>query len=197
MAFEIKKFSLPEVPGISAKTLEEHIKLYEGYVKNASLIEEKIKGYKETGEDSYAISELQRRFAFEFNGMRNHEYYFEQLEGGKSELSSESLLVKQIEKDFGSLEAWLESFKNLCLTRGIGWAILWFDKRTEKLVQGWVDEQHLGHLGGLEFIYGIDMWEHSYLFDYIPAEKKKYVESYLATTNQKVSEERFQKALGA
>ena len=78
------------------------------------------------------------------------------------------------------------------MTRGIGWAVLYYDKRSERLLNAWVDEQHLGQLNGLEFIYGIDMWEHSYMIDYIPGDKKKYVESYLMATNQDVLEKRFE-----
>ena len=40
--FTPKTFNIPLLKGISAKTIEEHIKLYEGYVKNANLIIEKM-----------------------------------------------------------------------------------------------------------------------------------------------------------
>lgn len=192
--FTPKQFNISDIDGISKKTVEEHLKLYEGYVKNANLIQEKLAEYRQNPEtNSYAISELNRRFAFEFNGMRNHEYYFEQLEGGSRQMSMESSLAKKIEEQWGSTEKWLEEFKLLCLTRGIGWAVLWYDPLTDQLINSWVDEQHLGHLNGLTFIYGIDMWEHSYLMDYTPAEKKKYVESYIMATNQEVCAARFNK----
>ncbi len=193
--FTEQKFSIPEIEGISKKTIDEHLKLYSGYVKNSNLILEKIEEYsKEVEKNAYAISEIQRRFAFEFNGMRNHEYYFEQLEGGSVMENIESSLSKQIIKDFGSMEAWLEKFKTLCLTRGIGWAILYYDKKSDRLLNAWVDEQHLGQLNGLNFIYGIDMWEHSYMLDYIPGDKKKYIESYLIATNKTLAEKRFEEA---
>lgn len=194
--FETKTFNIPQIEGISQKTIEEHLKLYAGYVKHANLIQEKITEYKGDPEkNAYILGELSRRFSFEFDGMRNHEYYFEQLEGGKKSAPMDSSLMKKIAEDFGSLENWLSEFKLLCLTRGIGWAVLWYDKQTDKLINSWVDEQHLGQLNGLSFIYGIDMWEHSYLMDYIPAEKKKYVESYLNATNQEVALNRFEKAV--
>lgn len=195
MSYQAKQFNIGEIEGISKKTIEEHLKLYAGYVKHANLIEEKIKEYKKDSEtNAYALGELKRRFSFEFDGMRNHEYYFEQLEGGQKSMPMDSALMKQVEKDFGSAEIWMEEFKALCLTRGIGWAVLWYDKTSNKLINSWVDEQHLGHLNGANFIYGIDMWEHSYLFDYTPAEKKNYVESYLNATNQEVCVKRFEEA---
>ncbi|MFA6464034.1 MAG: Fe-Mn family superoxide dismutase [Candidatus Paceibacterota bacterium] len=195
MSFTEQKFNIPSIEGISQKTIDEHLKLYSGYVKNSNLILEMIEEYsKELDKNSYAISEIQRRFAFEFNGMRNHEYYFEQLEGGHVSQDMNSALTKQIEKDFGSTEIWFEKFKALCLTRGIGWAILYYDKKSDRLLNAWVDEQHLGQLNGLHFIYGIDMWEHSFMLDYVPGDKKKYIEAYTIATNQSVAEKRFDEA---
>ena len=76
--FEEQIFIIPELKGISQKTIEEHIKLYQGYVKHANLILEALNNSPSSLEASqaYAISEMQRRFAFEFDGMRNHEFYF-------------------------------------------------------------------------------------------------------------------------
>ncbi len=193
--FEAKTFNIPEIPGISQKTIDEHMKLYQGYVKHANLIQDKIKELSADREkNAYVLGELSRRFAFEFDGMRNHEYYFEQLEGGHKELPPDAPLNVQITKDFGSVEEWFKSFVQLALTRGIGWAVLWYDPISKRLVQNWVDEQHLGHLNGLKFIYGIDMWEHSYLFDYTPGDKKKYIEAYTQATNQEVTGRRFDEA---
>ena len=81
------------------------------------------------------------------------------------------------------------------MTRGIGWAVLWYDPVSKKLINSWVDEQHLGQLNGLKWIYGIDMWEHSYLFDYTPGEKRKYIDAYTNATNQEVSARRFDEAI--
>ncbi len=202
MTFTEQKFNIPTIEGISQKTIDEHLKLYSGYVKHANLILETIGEMSKYTDPTtpmgpgttYAINEMQRRFAFEFNGIRNHEYYFEQLEGGVNHGNAESALSKQMVKDFGSSMAWFEKFKSLCMTRGIGWAILYYDKKSDRLLNAWVDEQHLGQLNGLDFIYGIDMWEHSYMLDYVPGDKKKYVESYLMATNQAVVEKRFDDA---
>ena len=40
--FTTKTFNLKELKGISTKNIEEHLKLYAGYVKNTNLILEKI-----------------------------------------------------------------------------------------------------------------------------------------------------------
>lgn len=192
--FEEIKFNIGELKGISAKNVEEHLKLYAGYVKNTNLILEKIEEYKIDAEkNAYALAELQRRFGFEFNGMRNHEYYFKSLEDGVKELSTNSLLKMAIEKK-QSFDVWLNSFKTLAMTRGIGWAILYYDKQTSELIPAWIDEHHLGQLNGLNWILGIDMWEHAFVADYQPSGKKQYIEDFFENLNWEVVEENFKRA---
>lgn len=193
--FEEQTFTIPELKGISARNIEEHLKLYSGYVKNANLILTKIEEYKQNSEThAYALGELQRRFAFEFDGMRNHEYYFRCLEGGAHQLS-DGPLKKKIEEEWGSFDAWLASFKAIALTRGVGWAWLLYDKKTNRLLTQWVDEQHLGHLMSTTPILGVDVWEHAFVSDYQPSGKKQYIEDFFENLNWSVIEENFAHAL--
>ncbi len=168
--FEEKKFDIPTLKGISAKTIEEHLKLYSGYVKNAN--------------ELLAGGTYDRRFPFEFNGMRNHEVYFSQFEGGPQ--GDASVLV-----GFD-----LEKFKALALTRGVGWAMLYYDPLSQQLIQSWVDEQHLGQLSQCIPVLALDMWEHSFVADYQPSGKKQYVEDFFANLNWQKIEENFVKAQG-
>jgi len=194
--FEAKQFNIGELKGISAKTIEEHLKLYAGYVKHSNLILEKIEEMMSNSEkNAYALGEVQRRFGFEYNGMRNHEIYFSSLENGSTALTTSGALEKQIENDFGSFDAWLNKFKAIALTRGIGWAMLYYDKKENRLLNAWVDEQHLGQLQDCALILGLDMWEHSYVADYQPSGKKNYVEDFFANLNWSVVEENYKNAI--
>src|SRR3989344_4478970 len=117
-------FNLPTLEGISEKQIKVHLALYEGYVKHANLILETLKGYTAYGDkasegDKLAIAELRRRFAFEFNGMRMHEYYFEQFEGKKGG-SPESGLAKAAHEKYGSGEEFIAHMKAVASSRGIG-----------------------------------------------------------------------------
>lgn len=190
-----KQFNIGELKGISKKNIEEHLKLYSMYVKNANLVLEKIEEYKiDKDKNTYILGELHRRFSFEYNGIRNHEFYFSCLEGGNNNINDESLLKKQIEKQFSSFSEWLSSFKDMAgNTRGIGWAVLYYDKENETLINSWIDEQHLGHLNSLKPILMLDMWEHSYILDYLPSGKKKYIEDFFENINWNVIEENFKK----
>lgn len=195
MTYTPKTFTIPTLVGISESTIAEHIKLYEGYVKHVNLIQTHLAEFKAKGEENiYEIGELNRRFAFEFNGMKNHEYYFEQLEGGVkslTELSDESNFKKQVIAQWGTIENFLTDIKQAAKTRGIGWAIVWKDRATGDLVLNWIDEQHLGQLNSCDLIFGIDMWEHSYVADYLPSGKGKYIDDYIANVNWEVVEARF------
>lgn len=194
--FTLKTFNIPKLTGISEKNIEEHLKLYKGYVTNTNLILNKISELKNDPEkNAFILGELQRRFGFEFDGMRNHEYYFASLAGGNKEIDKESKLYEAIEKEWDSFENFLTHFKFVAITRGVGWAVLYFDKISDKLIMTWVDEHHLGQLTGLSPILLLDMWEHAYYLDYIPSEKKKYIEAFFVNLNWEVVEENFEKAL--
>lgn len=191
--FEAKKFDIPKLKGISEKTIEEHIKLYEGYVKNANLIGEKM-AELDSEKEPYICGEFFRRFSFEYNGIRNHEIYFDSLSIGAQAFNPESNFGKRLVELFGSLDSFKKEFKNLALTRGIGWAILWYDKKEDRFLANWVDEQHLGQLQGCAPILALDMWEHSYVADYYPSGKKQYIEDFFENLNWEKIEENFERA---
>jgi len=178
--FTPKEFNIPKLKGISEKTIEEHLKLYSGYVKHFNLIHEIVEN-KDNSE--FVRREMYRRQAFEFDGIRNHEIYFGSLEGGPKALSEDSKLYKKIVEEGSTLERRIEILKNLATTRGIGWAMLGFDKVSDSLIQYWVDEQHLGHLTGVIPILAIDMWEHSFVADYQPSGKGKYISDFFENLN--------------
>ncbi|MDQ5971242.1 MAG: superoxide dismutase, Fe-Mn family [Patescibacteria group bacterium] len=190
--FTQKTFAIPELAGISAKNIEEHLKLYAGYVKFSNQIQSDMQELlKDSEKNAYIIGEMNRRFAFEFNGMRNHEYYFASFVGGAKNLADDSKLKAELTNQYGSFENWLARFKATAMTRGIGWAMLYHDKKTNKLLTSWVDEQHLGQLNGCQVILALDMWEHAYVYDYPTSEKKKYVEAFFTNLNWEVIENNF------
>lgn len=188
-------FNLPTLIGISEKTIEEHLKLYTGYVKHTNLILQKIGELSSTSEEAvtnaYTIGELRRRLGFEFGGIRNHEQYFQQFEGGSVKLVEESKLISKIVEQWGSFDGWLTEFKQLAMTRGVGWAFLYQDTKTGNLLNTWVGEQHDGHLPGLTPLLALDMWEHAYMLDVPPSEKKSYVDAFFKNLNWSVVEKRF------
>ncbi len=190
MKYEPLTFIIPVLEGISADTIENHLALYRGYVKHVNVINDKIVAYGNDPENNaFAITEMQRRLGFEFGGMRNHEYYFSQFEGGPTTIP-EGTLKHKLEAQWGSVETWQHRFQEIAMTRGVGWAMLYHDPHTDQLVQTWVDEQHIGQLADLDIVLALDMWEHSYLRDYLSADKGKYVAAFFKNLNWEVVSDR-------
>ena len=195
MTYTTRTFSLPELPGLSKDQIAVHLALYEGYVKHTNLILETIQKLRtEDAEgNAFQINELRRRLGFEFDGMRMHEYYFEQLEGGSME-APEGMLAEKASARYGSWDAFVAHLKEVAGTRGIGWTVVYYDPSVDALHTAWVDDHQLGQLSGLPIILAIDMWEHAFMVDYKPAEKKSYVEAFLANVNWHVAERRLKDA---
>jgi len=166
-AYTAKDYSkLLGMPGFSDTLLKNHFTLYQGYVTNTNrlmdTLSQMVKDGK-TGSPEYA--ELKRRFGWEFNGMRLHEYYFENL-GGKEIIDKSGKLGKRILEDFGSYEIWETDFRATATMRGIGWVILYQDPVNGKLFNFWINEHEVGHPAGGIPILILDVFEHAFMIDY-------------------------------
>ena len=183
--YEAKTFAIGELDGISKETIDAHLGLYAGYVKHVNHIHAELANVN----DPYAKAEMQRRLGFEFGGMKNHEYYFAQFEGGAKDCP-DGEFNSLVESQYGSLDGFIEHMKGIAKTRGVGWAMCYIDRAAKKLVSTWVDEQHLGQLADVDIVLALDMWEHSYMRDYLPAEKGGYIDAFFKNLNWEVVAER-------
>ncbi len=189
MQYTEQVFNLPELHGLSARQIEAHLKLYAGYVKNVNALQTLIVDLKQDVEkNAVALAEMKRRFSFEWNGMRLHELYFEAL-GGDGKIDGE--LKTALAKQWGSFDAWLAEFKAIGLMRGIGWAILAYDAKTDIFHNVWISDHELGHLGGLPILLAMDVWEHAFLLDYLPAERGQYITAFFDNLRWEACESRF------
>ncbi len=188
-SYEAKTFALEALDGLSETQISEHLKLYQGYVKNSNALLQKIDLHKQNAEAmAIELSELVRRFGFEFNGMRLHEYYFAQFE--KADGSKDSLKMA-LEAQYGSFDAWKNQISAMAVMRGIGWVILVQDETNGNLLSIWVSDHELGQLGGQKILFALDVWEHAYTVDYKPTERMKYVEAFWKNLNWQKVEERY------
>ena len=172
-----------DLPGMTLKMLNEHFKLYEGYVKKTNEIQKKIEEADKSeanGVFSY-IGELKRQETFAVNGMKLHEVYFGHLGGNPSTGSGqvgnpEGKLVEMIEKDFGSLENW----KVDMIATGLaarGWAVTAFDFKDNRLHNYGSDAHNVGAVWGAIPIIVLDVYEHAYFIDY-GVNRKDYINSF-------------------
>ncbi|MBT3282880.1 superoxide dismutase [bacterium] len=188
MIYKEQQFDIPALDGISEKQIQVHLGLYAGYVKHVNLIREKVEELKG---DDYVVAELRRRFSFEFDGMRMHEYYFSAFEGGAKEVDQDSELVKALSEKYGSWDDFIEHFKAVGKSRGIGWTVLYWDPKARTPHVAWTSDHELGTLSGLPILLAMDMWEHAFMVDYLPAEKGKYIDSFLNNVNWSFPEKMF------
>jgi Fe-Mn family superoxide dismutase len=180
-AYKAKDFSsLIGMPGFSETMLKNHFTLYQGYVSNLNKLTD-IVATKPKDAMNPEYAELKRRFGFEYNGMRLHEYYFENL-GGKSQLDKSGELVKRLTAAFGSYEAWEEDFKATGKMRGVGWAVLYTDEKTGAMFNVWVAEHQDNHFAGGKLLLVMDVWEHAYMTDY-QTNRAAYVEAFFKNIN--------------
>lgn len=190
MAYEAKDYGkLIGMEGFSDTLLNNHFTLYKGYVTNANKALDIMSGMVREGKTAAPeFAEMKRRFGWEFNGMRLHEYYFENL-GSKSALKADGKLGKLLAADFGGYETWLQDFKATATMRGIGWVILYQDTVGGKLFNQWINEHDVGHPAGCQPILILDVFEHAFLTDY-GLKRADYIEAFLKNINWAVAESR-------
>lgn len=179
------------IKGLSDKLLENHFILYEGYVKNFNKLNDILVTFEKADKyETPEYAELNRRFGWEFNGMRLHELYFENLTKTPIALENNSALFLAIKKEFGSLLSWEKDFRAMVLMRGIGWVVLYYDKKADRLFNIWINEHDVGHLAGCEPILVLDVFEHAYMLDY-GIKKAAYLEAIFPQLNWQKAEKRF------
>lgn len=192
MEYQEKKFELPALQGISPESVQAHLGLYAGYVKNFNAINAAITEYlTDSAKHAHALSELMRRKSFEFGGMRLHELYFSQWEGGAQAPVAGGALHDALARQFGDIAACTTQLKQTGMMRGPGWSLLYFDRQAGIFHMGFSGEQHQGHFATLPVILALDVWEHAYLADYGTTGKDKYIDAFFANLNWQVLEQRF------
>lgn len=176
-------------PGFSETLLKNHFGLYQGYVTNTNKLLATLGELARAGKGaSPEYAEQKRRLGWEFNGMRLHELYFENL-GGDGVLSPDGALAAQLAEDFGGYEEWVKDFKATGAMRGIGWAALYQDVENGRLINFWINEHDTGHPAGCNPILIMDVFEHAFMLDY-GTKRADYIEAFFRNINWELAEGR-------
>jgi Fe-Mn family superoxide dismutase len=177
MAYEAKNYeSLLGTKGLGDQLLKNHFTLYQGYVTNTNKVADALSVMAKEGKTATPeYAELKRRFGWEWNGMKLHEYYFGNLIKDGKALDKNSNLFEKIVEDFGSYENWEKDFKATGAMRGIGWVILYYDG--SRLFNTWINEHDVGHLSGASPLLVMDVFEHAYMIEY-GLKKADYIEAF-------------------
>ena len=190
--YEAQNFEhLIGMKGFSEKLLKTHFKLYEGYVTNTNTLNQKLRDLlTQDKEKSPEFDEMRRRFGWEFNGMRLHEYYFGNM-GGKTPLAPDSRLAESLAASFGDFDAWQRDFTATGAMRGIGWVISYQDPTDGRLLNVWIDEHNTNHLAGAQPILVMDVFEHAFITDY-GLDKAGYIKAFFQNINWETVASRLQ-----
>ena len=187
-----KKWDLAGLKGISDATLEMHFGLYEGYVKNTNLLIEKTQELRQKGEaagSNPVYAELTRRMGWEFNGMRLHELYFDNMTKAPKDLTG-GKLYNLLGQSYGDFETWKKDFFAVGGMRGVGWAIAFYDPQAKQISNHWIELHQDGNLASFVPIVVMDCWEHAFIKDYKPSERGKYIEAFYSNLNWGACESR-------
>jgi len=165
--------------GIGEEQIAQHWALYEGYIKNVNLLNEKLAALSAKKDFGPEFAELKRHLGFEFDGMILHEHYFGILKAGQRRLGDGSKLMQLFNGSFGGFDNWRAEFAAIGKMRGVGWAILYLDPRAGELTNHWIGLHEEGHPAGFVPILVMDVWEHAYMVDAGASGRPLYVEAFL------------------
>jgi len=190
MSYSAKDYTqLIGMAGFSETLLKNHFTLYQGYVTNTNkvldILDQMVKDAKTASPE---FAELKRRLGWEFNGMRLHEYYFENL-GGKSGVDKNGKLAKKVANSFGSYDSWEKDFRATGAMRGIGWVVLYQDIVSDKLINFWINEHDVSHPAGCNPLLIMDVFEHAFMIDY-GLKRADYIEAFFKNINWSAIEAR-------
>ena len=160
-------------PHIDEQTMRLHHDIHhKAYVDGLNAAEEKLAAARASG-DFAAVQALERAVAFHGSGHFNHCIFWENMSPNGGGTPSGDLAA-QIDKDFGSFEAFKGHFSAAAATvEGNGWG-----------VPGW--HPVAGRLM-------IDVWEHAYYLNY-QNKRPAYVEAWWNVVNWANVSERFEQA---
>ncbi|GAA0125095.1 superoxide dismutase [Clostridium senegalense] len=185
-------FNLNSVEGISIRQLEEHYKLYVGYVNKLNEIwSVPYMSNDFTGSNpTYSkMRSLKLGETYALNGVKLHELYFENMTNGNN--NPNGVLLDAIENQFSSYENFISYFTNVGLAVR-GWVVLCIDPIDNRLHIIGSDLHDQGAVWLSYPILVMDVYEHAYFMDF-GTDKAKYMDTFIKNVNWDVLNERLQR----
>lgn len=186
-ALGAKSFSLPykSIPGVvSAKALEEHLKLYEGYKDTLKRIDENFLTMekddvpKKTAWD-HPFRAIKQAETYVLGGVILHELYFANLTNKPSEVNGLEI-KKFIEEHFDSMAEWKHCMRG-SLMEARGWVVFSIGKDGSYRIL-LMDAHDNGASFDQTPLVVIDCYEHAYWMDH-GVDRASYVDGVLKHLN--------------
>jgi len=195
-AADLEKAFSTERVGISRKTHEEHLKLWQGYANKTNEIR---KALAELDTDPAKANQiysqmraLKVNYAFAFGGYVNHNVYFDTIGGQGGAATGE--IAQLINDAYGSFEKWAADWKATGIA-GRGWVYLGYDHE-EGRIQNYIgDSQDTFPTWNNHLILAMDVYEHAYYLDFQTA-RAKYIDAYMQVIDWNAVNVRLAKARG-
>jgi Fe-Mn family superoxide dismutase len=199
----MKKYELPPLP-YSYEALEpyisreimtlHHTKHHQAYVTGVNAALERLEKQRK-GENPENVRGILRDLSFNLSGHKLHAVFWPNMApAGKGGGTPGGSLADQINRDFGSFEAFKKQFSDAAKNvEAVGWAILTYDAESDTLLIYQVEKQNFMHPPDLPLILTLDVWEHAYYLQY-KNDRASYVDNWWNVVNWDDVEKRFAKA---
>jgi Fe-Mn family superoxide dismutase len=182
---EIKARQFPafekDLDGISKQTMEDHYKLYEGYVKKTNECRKILNEFdysKEEGNQVYSpLRSVSIDYTFALLGFKNHDLYFGHLGGEGGEPIGR--FAELVDQEFDGVDNWKDAVRKAA-SAARGWVIVGYDLNDSSLFNYIMDTQNLWAVYNMCPVLALDVYEHAYARDFgaTPDGRKEYVEAF-------------------
>jgi Fe-Mn family superoxide dismutase len=166
---------------------------YAGYVNKRNEIEKELAGVDRTKANANysAFRSLKVEETWNGNGSILHEVYWDTMGGDGKYVDSDDI-IKKIESDFGSVQAWKDDFIATGKA-GRGWVVLVVDTLTDgKLRNVLFDVHNQGGLVGSMPLIAADIFEHAYYHKFGP-DRASYLNAFVGNIDWSKVEGKFKK----
>jgi len=184
-----KDFSGLKLDGLSASQIEQHIKLYKGYITKANELTAKLKDVTLEGANAtYApLRELLVEESYAVNGVVYHEFYFGNLGGKGAEAAGD--VRAALEERWGSYGKFMDYLKaaGKCMR---GWVVVGYNTRVGQLAAYGLDLHNMWSPANVVPIVVLDVYEHAYMIDF-GIDRAKYLDVFVKNLDWDVIGKRF------
>jgi len=185
-------FDFNTVKGISKKQLDEHYKLYTGYVTKLNEIWNTPyvpSNYTDNNPTYSKMRSIKLGETYSIDGVKLHNLYFENMTGGNNTPCGP--IFNAIVNEFGSYATFISYLTSVGLSMR-GWAILTIDSIDRKLHVTGSDSHDNGAIWQSFPLLIMDVYEHAYFMDF-GTDRKKYIATFIENINWDVLNQRFEK----
>jgi len=180
---------------LSKANKNNHIELYDQYIKDFNKISAELDGAsrEDSNSNTSEYRSLKIDETYNLNASYLHELYFNNISDLHSQIAMDSLAYMRLARDFGTFDAWQQDFIACCLASRCGWAMTYYNIYTQQFMNCAIDLHSINVPVGAYPVIVMDVWQHAYYRDYLK-DVKTYVFGMMKQLNWNVIEKRFEKS---